>query len=202
MQTPVPSDDSMFSPDKIQIIDTVPENEIAKKIRYWDKAGSYNTGAYTVGLLMYRLKGDKKWVVADVVRGQWEAARREQIIKRTAEMDGTDVDVWVEQEGGSGGKESAQNTIANLAGFNVRADRPTANKTGDAKATRAGPFAGQVNAGNVKMLRGAWNREYNSELRYFPNSKYKDQVDASSGAFNKLAGHRKAGAWGTGRLYK
>jgi phage terminase large subunit-like protein len=38
----------------------------------------------------------------------------------------------------------------------------------------------------VKMLKGAWNREYLEELRFFPSSTYKDQVDASSGAFQAL----------------
>jgi len=37
------------------------------------------------------------------------------------------------------------------------------------------------------MLRIAeWNREYKEELSMFPNSTYKDQVDASSGAFSYL----------------
>jgi phage terminase large subunit-like protein len=37
------------------------------------------------------------------------------------------------------------------------------------------------------LVPGAWNAEYISELQYFPNSKYKDQVDASAGAFNLIA---------------
>ena len=44
----------------------------------------------------------------------------------------------------------------------------------------------QVEAGAVKMVAGAWNSEYLHELRNFPVGKYKDQVDASSGAFSKL----------------
>ena len=37
------------------------------------------------------------------------------------------------------------------------------------------------------MVKAEWNRPYLEELKYFPASKYKDQVDASSGAFNKLS---------------
>jgi predicted phage terminase large subunit-like protein len=117
----------------------------------------------------------------DVVRGQWDAYDRERIIRLTAEADGRPVEIGIEQEPGSGGLESAQNTVRNLAGFTVFKDRPT----GD-KATRADPFVVQVNGGNVRMLKGEWNRDYLNELLYWPNSKYKDQVDASSGAFLRL----------------
>jgi len=37
------------------------------------------------------------------------------------------------------------------------------------------------------MVKANWNKEFLDELEYFPASKYKDQVDASSGAFNKLS---------------
>ena len=51
---------------------------------------------------------------------------------------------------------------------------------------RADPFSVQVNIGNVVMIPAEWNREYLNELQHFPASTYKDQVDASSGAFNQL----------------
>jgi predicted phage terminase large subunit-like protein len=90
--------------------------------------------------------------------------------------------IWAEQEPGSGGKESAENTVRNLAGYSIR----TETVTGD-KVTRADPYAAQAGAGNVDLLAGAWNEPYLEELAAFPNGRYKDQVDSSSGAFNKLA---------------
>jgi phage terminase large subunit-like protein len=48
------------------------------------------------------------------------------------------VNIFIEQEPGSGGKESADATIRRLAGCVVHADRPT----GD--MTRAEPFAAQA----------------------------------------------------------
>ena len=89
--------------------------------------------------------------------------------------------IGIEQEPGSGGKASAETSIRNLAGFSVHADRVS----GD-KVSRAGPFAAQAEAGNVKLLRGAWNQGYLEELCAFPLAALKDQVDATSGAFNKL----------------
>jgi hypothetical protein len=40
---------------------------------------------------------------------------------------------------------------------------------------------------NVSSARGAWNGAYLDELCVFPNGRYDDQVDASSGAFARLA---------------
>ena len=46
------------------------------------------------------------------------------IIKQVAIGDGTDTIIYIEQEPGSGGKESAEATIRNLAGFRcIRIDR-------------------------------------------------------------------------------
>jgi predicted phage terminase large subunit-like protein len=69
-----------------------------------------------------------------------------------------------------------------LAGWKVSADRVTGNKE-----DRAQPYAAQVQAGNVLLLAGEWNQAFLDEHETFPAGKFKDQVDAASGAFNKLA---------------
>jgi predicted phage terminase large subunit-like protein len=51
---------------------------------------------------------------------------------------------------------------------------------------RAEPFSAQAEAGNVKVLRAAWNAAYFDELCAFPNGTNDDQVDGSSGAFNRI----------------
>ena len=56
---------------------------------------------------------------------------------------------------------------------------------------RADPYSVQVNSGNVLVVRGDWNQVFIEEHRNFPFGTYKDQVDASSGAFNTLAGKRQ-----------
>jgi predicted phage terminase large subunit-like protein len=86
----------------------------------------------------------------------------------------------------SGGKESAEGTLRNLTGFVVVVDRPT----GD-KETRADPFSVQVNAGNVYMVVAPWNKDYLDEMRFFPFSTTKDQIDASAGALGVLTKARK-----------
>ena len=51
---------------------------------------------------------------------------------------------------------------------------------------RAEPYAAQVQGGNVLLVRGAWNRDFIDEHLSFPVGRAKDQVDASSAAFNLL----------------
>jgi predicted phage terminase large subunit-like protein len=94
----------------------------------------------------------------------------------------------VEQEPASGGKESAEASIRNLAGFSVHADRPT----GD-KVRRADPYSVQVNIGNVSLLHGDWNKGFIEEHRYFPFGAFKDRVDSAAAGFNELAGKKEAG---------
>jgi len=184
-QQPTPPSGGMFNVKRLTRIDFMPDlKEIVQSVRYWDKAGSHEEGAYTVGVLMHRLKSGQ-FLVSDVVRGQWAALERENNISRIIKIDSTifkkNMRTYIEQEGGSGGKESAESTIRTNSGYLIEADRPVGDKT-----TRADTYSVQVNGGNVLILKADWNTEYKSELQYFPKSTYKDQVDSSSGAFAKL----------------
>lgn len=184
-QNPAPPGGGMFKVDRMPIVDHINPIEIQRTVRYWDKAASEDAGAYTCGVKMSMLK-NKRFVIHDVVRGQWSAEVREQIVRKVAEADGVGVRIYMEQEPGSGGKESVMASIKNLAGFAAYADRPT----GD-KIRRADPYSVQVNIANVSLMRADWNSAYKEELAIFPFGTYKDQVDASSGAFNLLAGKKQ-----------
>jgi predicted phage terminase large subunit-like protein len=191
-QNPVPPEGGMFRPDNMPIIDVrSPKTQIVMTVRYWDKAATKSKGGkidmsakFTCGIKMSKLTNGK-YLVEDEVRGQWGTDEREDRIRKTAEADGPDVFQYHEQEPGSSGKDSAEATTRNLAGFVAVSDRPT----GD-KIQRADTYSVQVNSGNVMMLRAEWNKGYKHELRLFPFGKFKDRVDASSGAFNKLAAKR------------
>ncbi len=179
-QRPAPREGGMFKRSWFDIVGAAPKN--ARRVRYWDKAGSTSKKSdFTAGVLMAR-DAEGVYYVEDVVHGQYSALERERIIKQTAQIDGHNVTIWLEQEGGSGGKESAEATVRNLAGYTVHKETAS----GD-KETRASPFSAQCEAHNVKLVRGDWNTGYLEELTAFPNAAHDDRVDGSSGAFNKLA---------------
>ena len=89
----------------------------------------------------------------------------------------------IEVEPGSGGKESAEATIRNLAGHACIGDKPGA---GRSKELRAEPFAAQVQGGNVYLHAGPWVQDFLDEAESFPNSPHLDQVDAAAMAFHHL----------------
>lgn len=184
-QRPRAHSGNLFRREWFEVVAAVPAG--ARLVRYWDKAGTQGGGAHTAGLLLAEHRG--VYYVADLVMGQWAADERERVIRQTAERDRAaygHVVIGVEQEPGSGGLESAQATVRNLAGFTVHADRPT----GD-KVLRAEPIAAQAAAGNVKLVAGTWNGRYLDIVTAFPLGAVRDPVDAQSGAFNLLV--RRAG---------
>lgn len=191
-QSPIVVGGGLFPIENIKLSRSMPEfKRIKKTVRYWDKAGTTDDGAYTSGVLMHSIE-DGGWFISDVQRFQKGAFERENRIKKTAERDAElfgklNVEIYLEQEPGSGGKESAERSIANLAGYKVFADRVTG-----AKEVRADPYAAQWQGGNITLLVRPWNDPFLDEHEAFPNSQYKDQVDAAGGAFMKCTGKKYA----------
>ena len=182
-QRPRPREGAMFQVGFFKVVDAAPA-KFAALVRYWDKAGAApGRGDWTVGTLMGRCADGYYWIL-DVHRGQWPANTRNDEMKAVAELDRQKygrVQIWVEQPPGLA-KESTEAVIRMLAGFAVQADCVNKDKT-----SRAEPFSAQCRAGNVRMLRAAWNRPYLTVMMAFPTGAHDDDVDASSGAFNKLA---------------
>lgn len=158
--------------------------EIVSSCRFWDKAGSEKKGSsWTAGVLLHKMR-DGSFVISHVCRGQWLAKDREKQIKLWAAADAAvfrNYEIGIEQEPGSGGKESAELTVAMLAGYRIFVDKVT----GD-KITRAQPFAAQVQGGNLYLVAGEWCQEWLDEAEVWPQGTM-DQIDACSGAFNHIA---------------
>jgi predicted phage terminase large subunit-like protein len=184
-QRPVPRGGLMFKRVDFVIKEAAPLSMVSY-VRYWDKAGTHGGGAYTAGVLMARDSDGFFWIL-DVVRGQWSSFERKKTMKMIAALDkqryGAGVQIWHEQEPGSGGKESAEITNMDLAGYIVHAN-PVSGQ--GSKEERADAFSAQVEAGNVRLLEANWNEAYLTEAEIFPKGQYKDQIDASSGAFTKI----------------
>ncbi len=168
----------MFQREDFEIVDGYPKG--GRFYAYIDKAGTQGGGDYTAMLLLYKYKG--VYYVVDTIKGQWSAGNREKVIRQTAitwKATYGHVRWFVEQEPGSGGLESADNTVKiTLAGFTCKKDKVTGSKE-----LRAEPVASQAAISNVKLVKGKWNIEFLNELLRFPK-KPRDLGDALSGAFN------------------
>lgn len=189
-QRPVPRQGGMFHVDKIETVDAAPA--LMKECRYWDTASSAGKGDYTAGVRMGKDIKTGIYYIMDVVRDQWSSDVRKRTQRQIADLDyAYPICIAVPQiqseDPGSAGKDQSADFIRLMSGYTAECIRETG-----AKETRADPFSSQVNAGNVKMVRAAWNKVYLDELRLFPFGKNDDMVDASSGAFSWLENKSRA----------
>ena len=182
-QRPVPRGGGMFQYAQIETIERVPVQ--AARVRYWDLAATEGGGAFTVGLLLAR-DTDRRIYIEDVRRGQLSIGQRDELILQTAKDDalayGNTVQTWFEQEPGSGGKETAEDKVKMLKGFPAHAEKVTGSKE-----VRAEPVARAAEAGELLVLSSDWTDGFLHRLGLFPMGRYKDEIDALSGAYNKLS---------------
>lgn len=155
-------------------------------VRYWDRGATpedeNNDPDWTVGT-KYGRTASGLYVVAHVVRFRGTPLKNEQTIRRIAEVDGRNVEVNIPQDPGSAGKDTVDHYRRNvLPGFKMHAEPETGSKV-----ERSGPVSSQAEAGNVKVVEGAWLGDWFDELELFPCGGHDDQVDSLSGAHNRIA---------------
>lgn len=185
-QRPAPREGGMFQRAWFEFVGAAQAN--TRFIRGWDLAATKSAqAAYTAGVKIGR-QPDGTYVIANCVRAQESPGGVDSMIRNTASQDGKSCGISLPQDPGQAGKAQVQYLIRRLAGYNVKASP----ESGD-KAQRAEPLSAQAEAGNVKILRtgdpakDAWIEPFLEELCLFPNSKFKDQTDAASRAFNEIA---------------
>lgn len=184
-----PSAGKVFDQAWFEVVDAAPRT--LRRVRFWDKAATEERGRdtggrrgdpdFSAGVLIGWDEAADLYYVEDVVHGRWSAEHRNRVMRQTAELDGPDVAVRLEQEPGSGGKESAEISIRQLAGYNVRAEP----STGD-KLSYMYPLSAQAERGRVKVVRAPWNKKFLAELHAVPEGKHDDMADAASKGFCKL----------------
>jgi predicted phage terminase large subunit-like protein len=180
-QHPRPLDGSIFNVSKIMTLEAAPAGT---SVRAWDLAATEDVGkrdpSWTRGVKMTKTSLGR-FVVEDVasIRGKPEEVER--LILNTASQDGKRITISLPQDPGQAGKSQIVYLTKKLAGYTVQSSPESGSK-----ATRASPFASQVNIGNVDLVLGAWNKPYRDELAGFPSAAHEDQVDASSRAFSML----------------
>lgn len=173
-----------FKREWFEIVSAYPAG--MKFVRYWDMAGTEPKPGkdpdYMAGVKV-GLTSQGIYYVCDVKRARLSPQAGEALILQTAHLDreqhGNNISIYMEQEPGDSGKRVIDHfTRTVLRGFAFYGHRSTG-----AKELRANPVSSQAEAQNVKLVEGAWNREFLDELVAFPTpGVHDDQVDALSGA--------------------
>lgn len=182
-QSPYPKSGQKYKREWFKTLPKMPDDvKIKHVVRLWDKANS-TKGDFTAGVLMAYCS-DGYFYILDIARGQWSSYERDRKMLDVAQKDAEaygKVHIWHQQDPGSAGKDSAEATNRLLMGFPARFETVT----GD-KPTRSEPLESAFQGGLIFLIRGAWNEAYIDECVAFDRGKHDDQVDAASGAYNKL----------------
>lgn len=188
---PAPSGGGLFKETWFagRVLDVPPA--IMRVARGWDTAGTEGDGDWTCGVKIGEefvkdpitgvVASTGRFVVLDVQRQQLGPDGVDKLIRATADLDGKACAQREEKEGGSAGAAVISARTKALAGKDY-----SGVPISGSKVTRSKPFRAQCEAGNVYLLRGAWNSEYIKELCGFPTADHDDQVDGSSCAFNAV----------------
>lgn len=168
------------------VVDILPHYSKLHSVRSWDLAATMEAGDYTAGVMVSDDTTTGLIYVSDMIRDQWGPGTLENKIKSVAENQGANVYNFIEQEPGAAGKLLVSNYSRTvLKEFMTFTERPTGPKT-----VRAQTFLAQAEAGNVRLLRGPWNKGFIEEFKLFPDGPHDDQVDATCAGFNFLRGKR------------
>lgn len=164
-----------------------------RRIRYWDLAASERKITRkrdpdeTVGTLL-SWDGDKTFYIEDQISGRWEWKSIKEVILQTAVKDGVYVEVFVEQEPGSGGI----NQVAELRSYleeNLGKSFPQLKghpPSGD-KIVRANTWFAEAAEGNFYLVAGNWINDFLTQLDNFPAVEHDDKIDSVSGARQVIA---------------
>ena len=183
-QRPHPREGGMMKRDDFKIIDAAEVPKGGVIVRGWDLAATDATAveakkaAWTVGLRLRYVK--RKIYIEDVIRLRGSPHKVRTTMRTAASNDGKVVIIDFPQDPGQAGKAQAQDIAADFPDRRIYYTPESG-----AKEVRAEAPAAQVEAGNVFLVRGAWNGVFLDEAAAFPGSTFKDQVDAFSRAYHR-----------------
>jgi predicted phage terminase large subunit-like protein len=174
----------VIDPSWFKYVDRV---EYKDAVRAWDLAVSIKTQAdFTAGAWCSMV--DSKLYIRHMVHGKFEYPDLKKKIITTAQMDGTDTIISLEQAGQQLGYiDDLKKNTPELLPYTIKSRVPE----GD-KLNRALPWITRAEAGNVFLVRGPWNAKFTEECRDFSadmSHLHDDQIDAVSQAYGLLCKH-------------
>lgn len=190
-QRPTPPGGALAQTVWFKIIQALPVGE-PRRCRFWDVGGDEKKRPssdpdWTVGAKVARYP-DGRFVVEDIKRVQMSSANVMRLIVQTGLMDGHEVVIREEQEGGSSGLAIINARKKEFAGFNYGGQKPLGKPNGWV------PMLIQAELGNVYLFAGGWNEAFLAEVADAPHGSHDDQLDAVAGAmhFLTIGSHLKA----------
>jgi predicted phage terminase large subunit-like protein len=169
---------SMFRREWLTVADQRPQG--VQWFRYWDLASSIRQSAdYTASVRVCLHNGVV--YIADGIRikAEWPDVRRIMIETMRSET-GTVHGIEKAQHGLAATQELRR--VPELADVSFRG----IDVKGD-KGQRAMPWAARAEQGGVRIVAGAWARDFLDEVVAFPSAPHDDYVDAASGAVAMVA---------------
>jgi predicted phage terminase large subunit-like protein len=173
---------SLFRREWFEVVEQAPAH--CQFVRYWDLAATEVKDGkdpdYTVGALVGLHDGI--WYVTDIQRVRTTPQGVENLVRQTAEIDGRNISIRMEEEPGSSGKVTTDHYARRvLAGWDYIGIRATGSKV-----ERCRPVSAAAQAGNVKIVSGSWISDFLDEMEAFPEGSHDDIVDSVSGAVAEL----------------
>lgn len=179
----------------------LPDASDMELVRYFDKADTEGGGSYSASVLMGLHRPTGRLYILDVWFEQLSADKRNKKMMELMNRDRvrypqTVVTNYIEQEGGSAGKEINRVLINQFSGHVVYSDVVSGTQwrqvlgekiPGAAKINRALLFAGQVEQENVYYVKTIPRMAKALDMiTSFPETNSTDVVDCCSGCVNKL----------------
>lgn len=207
---PKPLEGALFKIEQIKTVGACPV-DVVERVWFFDLAGTdekfdeNNDPDFTVGIRMSRGR-DGLFYVEAMVRVRLRPGARNIHIKVRLDEDALSYGytdsagerfpnrdvfrVGFESEAGIEGEDRTRALKSTLAGYRVKDYRPRRSKVSRAtigETLFAESLQSQVEAGNIRIVKGEWNPQFLDEMRSFPFGAHDDIVDATVGAFEMLA---------------
>lgn len=184
---PIPQEGSMFKYEFFEIIPTL-TTKLVDKLRRWDLAGTQKKhSAWTVGAKCGK-SADNDFFVLNEVRMQDTPGAVRKKVKSVAIADTYDTKVRIPKDPGQAGIDQVAKYQKALVGFDF--DDITEKDLGS-KEQRAELLATHGELSKIYIVQDTFGNqeeidEFIEEHIEFPRGKFKDRVDATSGAFLEL----------------
>lgn len=178
----------LFDRSWFKIVDEVPQG--IEWVRYWDLAATEVAAGKDPDWTAGAKVGEHDGIiyVADMKRTRSKPKGVEDLVQQTAELDGVETKIWMEQEPGSSGVNTIDHYARRiLTGFAFEGDKKTGSKFALARV-----WSAAAQNGRVRLLRGPWVPAFLDEVHAFGTpGVHDDQVDAVSGGVSKACKPRR-----------